>query len=116
MRVVYPGPMVLNEVELLLGIDLTDLATDVHASEDLLNLADLFLEVSEDGGAVEGAADTVVPVPAVLPKDFLVAEADEVLVAVALGDEEDELAEEHVALVDFLEILISGWLQSLCCS
>lgn len=104
MRVVYLGPVVLDEVELLLRVDLADLAADVHPSEDLVDPAHLVLDVGEEGRAVEGAADAVVPVPAVLPEYLLVAELDEVLVAVALGDEEDELAEQHVALVDFLEV------------
>lgn len=104
MRVVYLGPVIFDEVELLLRVDLVDLAPDVHSSKDLVDSAHLLLDVGEDRRAFEGAADTVIPVPAVLPQYFLVAELDEVLVAIALRDEEDELAEEHVALVDFLEI------------
>jgi hypothetical protein len=40
----------------------------------------------------------------VLPKDLLIALLDKLLVGVPAGNEKNELAEEDVVLVDFLEV------------
>jgi hypothetical protein len=103
-------------MEALLRVDLVDLATNIHFSEDGINFAHLFLDFGEYWGAIEGATDTVVPIAALFPQDVLVSVLDEVLVAVALGNEEDELAEEHVVFVDFFEILVGRGVHSRCCS
>jgi hypothetical protein len=105
MRIVHLGPMILNQVELLLRIDLVDLPTDVHSSKDLVDLAHLFLEIGEDRCTLKSAANCCTPIPAMLPEDFLVAVLNKVVIGVAFGDEEDELAEEDIVFVDFFKIL-----------
>ena len=64
--------MVLNEMEFLLSIDLVDFSSDIHASEYLINSAQLFLNFSKGRGAFESAADCVIPIPGMFPEYFFV--------------------------------------------
>lgn len=98
------GPVVLDEVELLVGVDLTDFASDVHGSEDVVDFAHLFFDFCEERSALEGAADGIIPIPGMLPEDFLIPVVDEVVVAVALGNEQYKLAKKDVIFVYFLQI------------
>ena len=65
-------PMILDQMELLLSINFCDFSSDVHSSEDGIDLFKLFWDLSEDGGTIKGAADTIIPAPALLSQNLLV--------------------------------------------
>ena len=96
--------MILNQVELLLGVDLGDLAPDVHVTEHFVDFADLLFHFGEEGGAFKAAGDGGVPVPAVLPEDVFVLVEDQFVVGGSLGDQKYEFLEKDVIFVCFLEI------------
>lgn len=96
--------MILNQMELLLGIDLGDLASDVHVTQNLIDFADLLFHFGEEGGAFKAAGDGGVPVPAMFPEDVFVLVEDQFVIGGSLGDQKYEFLEKDVIFVCFLEI------------
>jgi hypothetical protein len=61
----------------------------------------LLFHLSKDRGTIESTADHRVPVPAVFAQYFLIPVADQLLIGIALGNEQYKLTEEYVVFVDF---------------
>ena len=91
-------------MELFLGIDLGNLAPDVHIAQYLIDFADLLFHFGEEGGAFKGTGDGGVPVPTMLPEDVLVLVEDQFIVGGSLRDQKYEFLEKDVIFVCFLEI------------
>mgnify|MGYP006897120929 CR=1 FL=1 len=91
-------------MELLFGIYLGNLSSNVKFSHHFIDFLNLFLNSSEEWRAFERATDWSAPISAMFLQNFFIAIIDEFVIVDSFWDKEHEPVEKDVIFVNFFEI------------